>query len=195
MLEEVPFAELIRRVRAGDQEAAAELVRQCEPEVRTQVHIWLVHHDRELCTALDSADICQAVLKSFFVRVALGDYELDRRDDLIALLVTMARHKLSEQRKHHHSKRRDVRRTRSLAPEHQQVAARGVSPSDIVAGEELLREVQSRLSEEERKIAELRAEGLEWVAVANRLGGTSEGRRKQLARAIGRVLEELGLDE
>jgi hypothetical protein len=38
---ENPFRELIRRVRAGDQDAAAELVRQYEPTIRRVVRVRL----------------------------------------------------------------------------------------------------------------------------------------------------------
>jgi len=74
------------------------------------------------------------------------------------------------------------------------VAAPDVSPSDLVAGQELLREFRSRLSEEERQLADRRAQGGEWTAIAAELGGTPEGCRKQLTRAIDRVLQQLGLE-
>ena len=69
------------------------------------------------------------------------------------------------------------------------------TPSQIVEGKEMLGEVRSRLSDEERQLADLRAQGREWSDIARQVGGTPEGRRKQLARAITRVGRELGLDE
>lgn len=48
---------------------------------------------------------------------------------------------------------------------------------------------------EERRIADRRAEGGDWAAIAAELGGTPDGRRMQLARALDRVTEQLGLDE
>jgi hypothetical protein len=67
------------------------------------------------------------------------------------------------------------------------VADGGDSPSAVVAGREWLGAVRARLSDEERQMVDLRAEGLGWAALAARLGGTAEGRRKQLARALDRV--------
>ena len=55
----------------------------------------------------------------------------------------------------------------------------------------MLAEVSRRLSEEERLLAELRADGCEWTDIAARLGGTTEARRKQLARAVNRVEQQL----
>jgi hypothetical protein len=74
------------------------------------------------------------------------------------------------------------------------VAATDESPSDLVAGEELLREFRNRLTEEERQLADRRAQGGEWTAIAVEVGGTPEGCRKQLTRAIDRVLQQLGLE-
>ena len=42
--------------------------------------------------------------------------------------------------------------------------------------------------------ADLRAQDCRWEEIALRMGGTAQGRRKQLARAIERVSQELGLD-
>jgi hypothetical protein len=68
------------------------------------------------------------------------------------------------------------------------------SPSDLVAGAELLREFRSRLSDTERRLADWRAEGRDWSAIAAELGGTPEACRKQLTRAVDRVLQQLGIE-
>ena len=44
-------------------------------------------------------------------------------------------------------------------------------------------------------MADLRGQGRTWAEVAAELGGTPDGRRKQLTRALDRVARELGLDE
>jgi RNA polymerase sigma-70 factor (ECF subfamily) len=152
------FTDLIRRVRAGDEQAATTLVQQYEPEIRTEVRLWLRRRYPQLRRALDSMDICQAVLASFFIRAAAGQYQLDRPDQLIRLLVSMARHKLSEQAKYHQSQRRDIRRVQSLTPEHGETAVGGDSPSEVVSNQELLQQFHNQLSEEERQIMDLRAE-------------------------------------
>jgi hypothetical protein len=59
----------------------------------------------------------------------------------------------------------------------------------------LLAAVRLRLTEEERHLAERRAEGAAWAAIAAELGGTPDGRRMQLTRALDRVERELGLQE
>src|SRR5262245_33931998 len=61
------FDELIRRVGAGDQQAAAQLVRDFEPVVRRVLRARL--RDARARREFDSMDICQSVLAIFFVRV------------------------------------------------------------------------------------------------------------------------------
>src|SRR5262245_59960928 len=85
MSQELSFADLIRRVRAGDQEGWAELVKRYEPTIRRAVRFRLVDH--RLGAVLDSMDIWQSLLRSFHVRVASGQYELNQPEQLLKLLV------------------------------------------------------------------------------------------------------------
>jgi hypothetical protein len=101
---------------------------------------------------------------------------------------------VAAQARKHSAARRDFRRAEGLAGA-EAVAAADDSPSQVVAGEELLREFQARLSDEERRIADLRARGHAWGEVAAALGGAPDARRVQLQRALGRVARELGLEE
>src|SRR5215470_2056792 len=116
-LDPADYTAFVRRIRAGDQEAAAELVRRYEPEIRLMVRTWLRLRDPRLRRVFDSLDVCQSVLASFFVRAAVGAYDLDEPRQLVQLLVGMARNKLSEQVKHHQRHRRDVRRVEAVAGE------------------------------------------------------------------------------
>ena len=186
------FLELIRRVRAGDEQAAADLVREHEPLIRRAVRLHL--EDRRLCRLLYSMDVCQSVLASFFARAAVGEFDLDDPPQLIRLLVGMARKKVAEQARFHQRQRRDVRRVGAVDAEQQTVAKSPESPSRIASGRELLQKLRERLLDEELQIADLRARGSDWATVAAELGGTPEGRRKQLARAVARVEKELGVE-
>lgn len=193
MADHATFAEFLRRIRAGDADAAAELVRQFEPVVRLEVRMRL--SDPRLRRLVDTADICQSALLSFFVRAAGGQYEIDRPDDLVKLLVGIARNKLAFQARKHRRQRRDVRRQEPLEGNASAVPAADPTPSRQVEAAELIREFRLRLGNEERELAERRAKGQGWVAIATELGGTAQGRRKQLTRAVDRVARELGLDE
>src|SRR5438128_6670216 len=115
MSEPTRFAEFLRRIRGGDQEAAAELVRQYEPFIRREVRLRL--EDRRLCRVFDSMDVCQSVLASFFVRTAAGQYDLERPEQLVKLLVRMARNKVVSAARRQYRQRRDARRAEAGGPD------------------------------------------------------------------------------
>ncbi len=184
------FAEFIRRIRAGDDQAARELVERYEPVIRREVRLRL--RDLRLASRFDWADVCQSVMASFFVRAAAGEYDLEQPDQLLRLLVVMTRNKVTGQVRRNSAGRRDYRRLDAHDPAYLEGRwAASPSPSRLVAGRELLDELRRRLSEEERRLADLRAQGCGWAEIAAELGGTAQSRRKQLARALDRVEQQL----
>jgi RNA polymerase sigma-70 factor (ECF subfamily) len=191
MLNEGTFQDLIRRVRAGDDQAAAELLRLYEPAIRRTIRVRLA--GTNLRRLLDTGDICQSVFGSFFVRAALGQYELDRPEQLLQLLVSMGRKKLADQQRRELAARRDQRRVEGYEPDGSALAAPGETPSQQVAYAELLGEARRRLSPDERRLADRRAEGRDWADIAAEEGGSPEALRKKLSRAVQRISEELGL--
>jgi RNA polymerase sigma-70 factor (ECF subfamily) len=190
---DVTFAELLRRVRGGDQAAAAELVRRYEPAIRRSVRMKLT--DPRLRRAFDSMDVCNSVLANFFVRAAAGQFELDTPEQLLNLLVGMACNKLRDYARREHAARRDCRRVQgdgrqALAT----VPGRQDSPSAIVAGKELLDRARALLSEEERYLMDQRNLGRGWDDLAAAADTTPDALRMRFIRALDRVAAQLGLD-
>jgi RNA polymerase sigma-70 factor (ECF subfamily) len=186
------FRDLIRRVRDRDQEAAQELVRRYEGVIRRVIRIRL--RDASLRRLLDSTDICQSVLASFFVRTALGEYEVDSPEQLLNLLAAIARNKLVNQANRLRAARRDVRR--DAAGDHAPFVPDAASdPGEQVAAKELLTKVRDRLGPPERYLAEQRSLGRTWEELAGELGGTGVALRKRLTRALDRVMTGLGLGD
>jgi len=184
------FTDFIQKIRNGDEEAAKDLVRRFENLIRCEVRVRLT--DPSLYRIFDSMDICQSVLTSFFVRASLGQYKLDHPEDLVRLLVGMARKKLAFHARRERAQRRDHRRIQGTSAE--TVAAAGDGPCKLIANREILAKFRQRLTEEERLLADLRAQGHAWDTIADRCGGTSAGRRMQLTRAVKRVAQQLDLD-
>lgn len=184
------FGELLRLVRAGDATAAEELVRRYEPEIRRTIRVRLT--DPRLRRVVDSLDVCQSVLANFFVRASLGEFDLQRPEDLIALLVTMVRHKVVDQTRRLQAHKRDQRRVEfggdSILD---RVSAQGASPESVVANRDLLAEARRRLTDDERYLAEQRAAGREWQELAAELGVEPDSLRKKLSRALDRVSKQL----
>jgi RNA polymerase sigma-70 factor (ECF subfamily) len=192
MDEDHDFLDLIRRVRARDHTAAAELVKRYAPAMRRVIRLKL--RDSRMRRVLDSTDICQGVLASFFIRAASGQYDLERPGQLLRLLVIMARNKLvSESRTYY------VRRREPPGPAVDALlaglAAPQCGPGSRLAWQDLLHEVRRRLTDDERHLADRRAEQREWSEIAAEVGGSAEALRKRLARALDRVSNQLGLEE
>src|SRR5215471_5373525 len=132
MPESTAFPDFIRRIRAGDDQAARELVECYAPVIRCEVRLRL--RDPRLASQFDWTDICQSVMASFFVRAASGQYDLEQPVQLQKLLVVMTRHKLIQQVRRHRADRRDYRRLEARDPVSLEERSAVPSPSRLVAG-------------------------------------------------------------
>ncbi|HMF13089.1 MAG TPA: sigma-70 family RNA polymerase sigma factor [Gemmataceae bacterium] len=193
MTAKATFQELMQRVRNRDQDAAAELVRRYESHVRRAVRFQLV--DPRLRRIFDSVDVCQSVLATFFQRAAAGQYQLEHADQLVHLLVRMACNKVADQARKQRALRRDVARVKHAECVADEQPGREREPGDQLAQRELVARFRERLSEEEWRLVSDRADGRGWAEIAEEVGGTPEGLRKRLARAVERVERQLNLGE
>jgi len=185
------FADFVRRIRQGDDLAAEELVHKYAPLIRREVRLSI--EDDRLRRAFDSIDVCQSVLASFFVRAAVGQFELERPAQLAGLLMAMARNKIASRARFEQRLRRDSRRVSHPTEDtFDELIDPMPSPSETVTSRDLLDSLRAALTEEERRIADLRGRGLEWDEVALELGGTGQARRMQLTRAVERAGRKLG---
>jgi RNA polymerase sigma factor (sigma-70 family) len=187
------FADFVRRIRAGDDQAAKELVTRFESLIRREVRLRI--SGSQVNRAFDSLDVSQSVLANFLMRAATGQFELERPDQLARLLVTMARNKLVSRVRSERRQIRDIRRVTAEPQALDQVVDQQPSPSEIVARRELLERLRTLLSDEERQIIDLRNQGLGWDEVATKLGGSGQARRMQMSRGIERLTRQLGIDE
>ncbi len=183
------FQDLMLRVRAGEPQAAEELVRQYEPQIRRRIRVQM--DGTSARRFLDSADIFQSVAAQFFVKVTAGGFRLEHPAQLAALLMTMARNKLVDK----------LRREKGNITEGYEAAldalpSREPDPGRQFALKDLFAKVMQKLKPVERAVADLRfTEGMDWPEINEKLGEErhSDAARKRLHRALDRVLEELGL--
>ncbi|QDU28300.1 RNA polymerase sigma factor SigD [Anatilimnocola aggregata] len=188
------FADLIGRVRLGDQQAATVLVRRYEPEVRRFIRFRL--STPALRRTMDSLDICQSVLCKFFVEISAGRLELQEPRQLAALLITMARNKVCDRVREAQADCRDARRqTNGGEDALLSVAAPGESPSEALIVREILDAVGERLSADDRYLVQQRMGGRSWDDLASELGGNADAIRKRMTRAIDAAATELGIRE
>jgi RNA polymerase sigma-70 factor (ECF subfamily) len=192
MADAASFTELLHRVRLGDADAARDLVREYERDVRIAVRTRL--SDPALRRQFDSMDICQSVWASFFLRAAAGQYELDEPAHLVALLTRMAQNKLAMQARSHHQQRRDVRRSQSIADSWDSPLDRSPGPERQAIDRDLLRRAYELMDPDVRRMADCRIRGSEWQDIALQMGGTSAARRKQFLRAMSSIAQTLGIE-
>ena len=187
-----PFLDLLTRLRTGDDRAASALYAEYEPAIRRMIRTRM--RNLSLQRVVGEEDVCQSVMKSFFLRYRLGQYDLESPEQLRGLLARMAGNKLNDQHRRHLAVRRDIGRNGEQLPN--DVIPTGVeTPSVTLGNHELLEEAVRRMTPEERELRELfLGEGLAWADIAVKLGGTAEARRKQWERARDRVTQELGLE-
>ena len=197
MSEAESFEQWFGRLRAGDPGASADLVRAVEPMLRKLVR---AHLSRlKLRHVVDPLDICQNTFGLFFRRVSGGRVAAGSMEQVRALLVTMARRRAQDEVRRLTADRRDHRRLVQIRPndEFGHVESADPTPSKVVAGHELYREILRRLSPEERLLFEARSRGLDWASIAAAHGGDVRALRKKLNRAVQRVRHQfrLGQDE
>jgi RNA polymerase sigma factor (sigma-70 family) len=182
------FRDLIRRVRAGDEQACTELVSQFEPEIRRYIRVRIT--SPAVRRLKESADIFQSVAANFFVRLAAGAYDLERPEDVARLLMRMAKNKLIDE-----ARKKGNRATQDAGSEVWDDVAAGVAtPSRVIASRELLEKAQRLMTEEERRLALMRAEGMKWDEIAAAVGKSPDAVRKQVERACDRVCAALQID-
>ena len=192
MSETQAFRDLLAKVRAGDQQSATELIGQYDAELRRAVRVRLT--DPRLRRVVDTADVCQSVLAQFFVRVAAGEFDLERPEQLLHLLVRMARNKLLDKVRRQQADKRDQRRVEAGAVPMDEIAGKAPGPDRIVASQDLLQTVRRLLTDDERKLADERGQGREWNDIAKEMGTQPDAIRKRLSRGLDRVLAQLGID-
>jgi RNA polymerase sigma-70 factor (ECF subfamily) len=193
MSDDAAFRDLVRRFRAGDEAAAAELEREYKAEILRAARLRL--KDLHLRRLFDSVDIWQSVVGNFFVRATAGQFELDTPEQLIKLLAKMANNKIRDHSRRHHAARRDSRRRYAGHVDSLELPARGTeTPSQIVCRRELIEKVRGCLDDEERYLRDQRALGRSWSKLAAELGLNAEALRKKLERALDRVARQLGLE-
>jgi RNA polymerase sigma factor (sigma-70 family) len=173
----------LARIRAGDQDAARELLTRYEAEVRLVVRRQL---PRLLRSRFDSLDFLQSVWGSFFRRVRIGPAEFEDSRHLVAFLARAAKNKVIDEYRRAASRKQDMHREEPLwgegaAP--REVAARADTPSQVAEAREAFGRLCDLLPRDRRAVLELKAEGLSSRDIGERLG-ISE-------RTVQRVLEDL----
>jgi RNA polymerase sigma-70 factor (ECF subfamily) len=181
--QERSFQQLMDDVRGGSQDAAWELVHRYGPHVQRFVRRAL---NQRLRSKFDSLDFVQVVWGSLF-RASDQLRSLDRPEQLIALLATIARNKvLNEVRRRLKSAKYSIDREVPLEAAQgmgqMDRQARAASPSAYAIARERWERLLSDQNEKVRSIVTLRLQGNSFVDIAQQLQIHERTARKAIER-------------
>ncbi len=188
------FDDLMTRLRAGDDAAAAEVFNRFAQRLLT-----LARHrlDPLLRPKVDAEDVLQSVYRSFFRRQAEGQYDdLESWDGLWGLLTVITLRKCGHRRRQFRSACRDVGREVALPPPGEgpgfefEVIGRDPTPSEVARLAETLEQVMRDLTERERAMLVLSLQGYTTCEISEQVARTERTVQRVLQR-VRRRLEQM----
>jgi RNA polymerase sigma-70 factor, ECF subfamily len=136
----------------------------------------------ELGRRLDPEDIVQSVFRTFFRRVAEGNYDVPDGEEIWKLLLVIALHKIRDAGVYHKAAKRDVRRTSSGEANELAIQnAAGKDEAALAVLQMVVNDVLEGLPESHRRMIELRIEGHEVAEISREVGRSK--------RSVERVLQ------
>jgi RNA polymerase sigma-70 factor, ECF subfamily len=150
-----------------------------------------------LASRIEAEDVVQSVFRSFFGRVQAKRFTFQEENDLWRLLVSITLNKLRNKVDWHTAAKRDVGLEQrmdggSSLPSAYDVDGVNPSPEAVVMFIDLLEHFMTSLRDTDRKVLELRLQGMTQEEIANEIGCTERTVRRVLER-IRIVAEEHGL--
>jgi RNA polymerase sigma factor (sigma-70 family) len=188
-------AELLDRIREGDEEALAELLRRYESKIRLTARHLLRPVLRRY---LDSIDVAQSVQFHLMSGLRRGTFELPDTETFVALAVTMVRRKVAHHWRHLHREHLIRFGTpEGTTPESSPLKTPGPSgdPAQTVERNEELQRLWQVLDPTERRLLELRLEGYSTAEAASQMGCAANVLRVRLSRLRKRLNEHGNLTD
>lgn len=182
-------ANLLERLRKGDQQAGSELFQRYADRLVTLARGRL---SAKLAQRVDAEDVVQSAYRSFFAGARNGRYDLQQASDLWRLLVTITLHKLQHQFKRNTAEKRSVDRERRPANPQlggipYDLLAQEPSPVEAVA---LTEEVERLMREREplhRRMLEMALQGYDTEEIA----ADTQRSERTVRRVLERVKQQL----
>ncbi len=141
--------------------------------------------DRNMASGLlqrvGSDDVLQSVYRTFFRRMADGQFALDDAGALWRLLCAITLTKVREQARFHTRQRRSFQADVPVDPQTPLTAERVTPPDEAAAFVELFEQVLASLSEDERAIVDLKLQDRSNAEIAGALGCSERTVRRMLA--------------
>jgi RNA polymerase sigma-70 factor (ECF subfamily) len=171
-------ASLLRRIKAGEDDAATELYRRYAARL---INLAAAKTSPDVKQRVDPEDIVQSVFRTFFRRASLGEYEVPDGDELWKLFLVIGLNKIRAVAGYHKAAKRDVRHT---AGGEAAAFADAATPDDVAFRtlQMTIDELLAPLPETHREIIRLRTDGYEVAEISARVG--------RAKRSVERILQE-----
>lgn len=181
---------VITRLRAGDDDAAAEVFDRFAGRL---IDLARSHLRDGVRAKVEPEDVLQSVFRSFFTRHRAGQFTLGGWGDVWGLLTVITLRKCRNQAAHFRAGRRDVGREMALADGGSwpttAALARDPTPSEAAALADLLATLTRRLDDRDRQVLELHLLGHTAPEIADRIGRAVRTVWRSLERIRARVEE------
>jgi RNA polymerase sigma-70 factor, ECF subfamily len=183
------FAIVMSKLKAGDQQAAAEIFRRF---VHRLVALASRQFEDRFRSKVDPEDVVQSVYQSFFRRNDRSPFELSDWDSLWALLATITVRKCYDHHEFWRAAKRDVRRETQPDPDPTAetwwtAIDREPTPFQATVLADTLEQVIRELEPQQRTIAELTLQGYTAVEIALRCDCSE----RTVARVIHRIRQRM----
>ena len=169
--------DLLHRYREGQEDAATALYKRYAQRLQRLAE---KKTDTRMAGRIDPEGIVQSVFRTFFRRVAQGQYEVAEGGDLWNLLLVISLNKLRKEATKQQTAKRDIRRTHSLL-ESDEKHSDGKEDEALVFLKLTIEEILSTLTAPEREIVVMRIEGHEINHIADK--------SKRAKRSVERILQ------
>lgn len=191
------FADLMGRLRAGDQDAAREVF---DRFVQSLVSLARRQFDAVLRRKVDPEDVVQSAYKSFFLRFGEGKLHVRDWDNLWGLLTVITLRKCFDRVEYHQAERRDVRRESPAQPAGDgaepwwEAIAREPTPDEAAVLAETVEGLLRDLTPDERPVLEMSLQGYTTAEIAAALGRPERSVRR-LREQVRKRLERMQLGD
>jgi RNA polymerase sigma-70 factor, ECF subfamily len=191
MAENHSFADVMARLRAGDEEAARAVFQRF---VRKLIRLAGKQFDSVLRRKVDPEDVVQSAYKSFFLRYGEGKLDVQDWGSLWGLLTVITLRKCLDRVAYHRAERRNVEREATAQPGATgtepwwEAVSREPTPEEATVLAETVEQLLRELPATERPVFELSLQGYTTREISEQLGRAERSVRR-LREQIRRRLE------
>jgi RNA polymerase sigma-70 factor (ECF subfamily) len=174
------FAEIMARLRAGDQAAASEVFRRFVDKL---VRLAKRQFNAVMRRRVDPEDVVQSAYKSFFLRYGAGKLAVHDWGNLWGLLTVITLRKCYDQVEHHKADRRNVQRD-ATPPGSSDTGSwwdavdREPTPEEAAVLGEMVEQLLRDSPESERPVIELSLQGYTAREISQRIGRAERSVRR-----------------